>query len=111
MRKSDLPKTSPSPSSSPLRSRIEVEVTTPQSNSYPAQMEKIHSEVGIDSSVVKHIEELLEEIELQECRFTPIQNGDEDFTSVFKKVVEIERKLKRFEAESMALKKLLQRLN
>jgi hypothetical protein len=36
---------------------------------------------------------------------------DEDFTSVFKKVVDIERKLKRFAAESLALKKLLQRLN
>ncbi len=74
-------------------------------------MEAISTGIGIDPSVVRHIEELLEEIELQEYKSAPPQNIDEDFTSVFKKVVDIERKLKRFEAESVALKKLLQRLN
>lgn len=110
MRKTDIPKQQTS--LSPLCKRIEIERSSSASgDNYISSLGGIPSSIGIDPSVVKHLEELLEEIELQEYKSAPPQNLDDDFTSVFKKVVDIERKLKRFEAESLALKKLLQRLN
>jgi hypothetical protein len=94
---------------SPLQRRIEVDRGSQSAeglNSYASAIER-----GIDPTVMEHIEELLEEIELAEQRAYPPQANEEDFTSVFKKVADIERRLKQFEAESIALKKLLQRLN
>lgn len=94
---------------SPLQRRIEVDrgsQSTEGINSYASAIER-----GIDPTVIEHIEELLEEIELAEQRAYPPQANEEDLTSVFKKVADIERRLKQFEAESIALKKLLQRLN
>jgi hypothetical protein len=110
MRKTDQPKQQPS--QSPLCKRIEIErIGSAPQDAYSLNKEGAPTGFGIDPSVIRHIEELLEEIELQEYKSAPPQNVDEDFTSVFKKVVDIERKLKRFAAESLALKKLLQRLN
>jgi hypothetical protein len=92
---------------SSLESQIEVERIP---GGAPTDRYMISSN-GVDATVIEHIEELLQEIELTEIRSQTPENMDGNFTSVFKKISEIERKLKRFESESAALKKLFLRLN
>ena len=91
----------------PLVDSIEVEITT---NSLGA-FEMAASNTGIDPVVVEHLEELLEKMSLPDLGASPPPANASDLTCVFKKIADIEKKLKEYEAESKALKALLMRLH
>ena len=91
----------------PLVDSIEVEITSDSQKAF----EMITSKTGIDPEVVEHLEELLEKMSLPDLGASPPPANANDITCVFKKIADIEKKLKAYEAESKALRALLMRLH